>query len=78
MPRAARSEPALSAASSPSCKSDCSLAEGALSAVLRRVYELYADLVLKNPFYELEMPIRVELFDEATNQLAANPAVARR
>jgi hypothetical protein len=53
-------------------------AEGALSAVLRRVYELYADLVLKNPFYELEMPIRVELFDEATNQLAANPAAALR
>jgi len=30
---------------------------------LRRVYNLYADYVLKNPFYELDMPIRCELFD---------------
>ena len=28
-----------------------------------RVYSLYADYVLKNPFYELDMPIRCELFD---------------
>ncbi len=28
-----------------------------------RVYNLYADYVLKNPFYELDMPIRCELFD---------------
>ena len=27
------------------------------------MYELYADYVLKNPFYEIEMPIRCELFD---------------
>ena len=27
------------------------------------VYELYGDYVLKNPFYEIEMPIRCELFD---------------
>ena len=27
------------------------------------VYSLYADYVLKNPFYELDMPIRCELFD---------------
>ena len=25
---------------------------------LRKVYELYADFALKNPFYSLEMPIR--------------------
>ncbi|ENN81539.1 trafficking protein particle complex subunit 4 [Dendroctonus ponderosae] len=30
---------------------------------LKRVYELYADYALKNPFYSLEMPIRCELFD---------------
>jgi len=30
---------------------------------LTRVYGLYADYVLKNPFYELDMPIRCELFD---------------
>ncbi|KAI9778130.1 MAG: hypothetical protein M1839_008339 [Geoglossum umbratile] len=31
--------------------------------VLRRVYELYADYVMKNPFYQSEMPIRCEAFD---------------
>jgi len=31
--------------------------------LLRRVYELYADFALKNPFYSLEMPIRCEQFE---------------
>lgn len=30
---------------------------------MRRIYDLYCDFVLKNPFYEVEMPIRCELFD---------------
>ncbi|GBG80405.1 hypothetical protein CBR_g30870 [Chara braunii] len=34
-----------------------------IDGLLRVVYELYADYVLKNPFYEVEMPIRCELFD---------------
>lgn len=34
-----------------------------LDALLRKIYELYADYALKNPFYSLEMPIRCELFD---------------
>lgn len=34
-----------------------------LDTLLRRIYELYSDYVLKNPFYSLEMPIRCELFD---------------
>lgn len=34
-----------------------------LDQLLRKIYELYADYVLKNPFYSLEMPIRCELFD---------------
>lgn len=29
----------------------------------RRIYELYSDYVMKNPFYQLEMPIRCEIFD---------------
>ncbi|EQC25719.1 hypothetical protein SDRG_16421 [Saprolegnia diclina VS20] len=33
-----------------------------LEAILRSIYEIYADYVLKNPFYELEMPIRCSLF----------------
>ncbi len=35
-----------------------------LEILLRKIYELYADYVLKNPFYSLEMPIRCELFDQ--------------
>lgn len=31
---------------------------------LRKAYCLYADFVMKNPFYEPEMPIRCELFDK--------------
>lgn len=31
---------------------------------LNKLYELYSDFVLKNPFYEVEMPIRCELFDQ--------------
>jgi len=34
-----------------------------LDATLRTIYEIYTDYVLKNPFYEIEMPIRCELFD---------------
>lgn len=34
-----------------------------MDVLLKRIYELYADYVLKNPFYSLEMPIRCELFD---------------
>lgn len=35
-----------------------------IEALLHRIYELYSDYALKNPFYSLEMPIRCELFDE--------------
>jgi len=31
--------------------------------MLRRIYELYADYVMKNPFYQPEMPVRCEAFD---------------
>lgn len=33
--------------------------------ILRKCYELYADFVMKNPFYSLEMPIRCEKFERA-------------
>jgi hypothetical protein len=39
--------------------------ESAAAAYLARVYEAYADYVLKNPFYETDMPIRIKLFDIA-------------
>ncbi|KAH0468766.1 hypothetical protein IEQ34_001998 [Dendrobium chrysotoxum] len=34
-----------------------------MEGLLKVIYELYTDFVLKNPFYEMEMPIRCELFD---------------
>ena len=32
------------------------------------MYEAYADYVLKNPFYETDMPIRIKLFDLALDK----------
>lgn len=40
-----------------------------LDHVLREIYILYADCALKDPFYELEMPIRCELFTTAVDSL---------
>lgn len=31
--------------------------------ILKKIYDLYTDYALKNPFYSLDMPIRCELFD---------------
>ena len=44
--------------------------------VWRRIYDLYTDFVLKNPFYEVEMPVRCELFD--TNLFATVGMLHRR
>jgi hypothetical protein len=40
-----------------------SLAEPAANTMLQKVYEAYADSVMKNPFHTPEMPIRSENFD---------------
>lgn len=46
-----------------------------LEKLLHDVYELYGDYVLKNPFYEMDMPIRCDLFtrhlDKLIQRLAA-------
>ncbi|KAF2400454.1 Sybindin-like family protein [Trichodelitschia bisporula] len=34
-----------------------------VDVVLKKIYELYADYVMKNPFYTVEMPIRCQKFD---------------
>lgn len=41
--------------------------EGA-DLLLRKLYQVYADYALKNPFYLLEMPVRLELFDQNVQQ----------
>lgn len=40
-----------------------------MDQVLREIYVLYTDCVLKDPFYELEMPIRSDLFVQAVDAL---------
>ncbi|PWN50161.1 Sybindin-like protein [Violaceomyces palustris] len=39
------------------------------ATILQKCYEIYSDLVMKNPFYTSEMPIRVEAFDRAIESL---------
>ncbi|KAF2013117.1 Sybindin-like protein [Aaosphaeria arxii CBS 175.79] len=34
-----------------------------IDSIMRKIYDLYADFVMKNPFYTVEMPIRCEKFD---------------
>ncbi|KAK4545709.1 hypothetical protein LTR36_002663 [Oleoguttula mirabilis] len=41
--------------------------------IVRRCYEVYGDFVMKNPFYSLEMPVRVEKFDRALGAYLARP-----
>ncbi|KAJ5900140.1 Sybindin-like family protein [Penicillium taxi] len=36
---------------------------GNVDTIINKIYELYADYVMKNPFYQLEMPVRCESFD---------------
>eukprot|EP00127_Corallochytrium_limacisporum_P007281 Clim_evm22s246 gene=Clim_evmTU22s246 len=43
--------------------------EEGLPHFLQKVYELYADHVLKNPFYSLEMPIRIQSFESNLREL---------
>jgi len=38
-----------------------------VDSLMKGVYERYADFVTKNPFYQLEMPVRVEAFDRSLN-----------
>ncbi|CAO1634562.1 unnamed protein product [Jaminaea pallidilutea] len=41
-------------------------------ATLQRCYEAYADQVMKNPFYTVEMPIRVAGFDREVTAVLAS------
>ncbi|KAH8107943.1 Sybindin-like protein [Cristinia sonorae] len=46
-----------------------SLAETTADVVLQKVYEVYADAVMKNPFHTPEMPIRSDGFDRRITAL---------
>jgi hypothetical protein len=55
-----------------------------MDTALQEIYILYCDCALKDPFYELEMPIRSALFSQAVDALmerlekAANTPSGRR
>lgn len=40
-----------------------------MDTALTEIYNLYADCALKDPFYELEMPIRSTLFTQSVDSL---------
>ena len=40
------------------CQTDVRVHDDRADLFLRKVYQIYADFALKNPFYSLEMPIR--------------------
>lgn len=46
-----------------------SLSETTADVVLQKVYELYSDAVMKNPFHTPEMPIRSDVFDKRITAL---------
>jgi hypothetical protein len=46
-----------------------SLSDSSADATLQRVYEAYADAVMKNPFYTPEMPIRVDGFETKVTEI---------
>lgn len=43
-----------------------------VEVLLKKIYELYSDYALKNPFYSLEQPLRCELFDQNLQLLLDN------
>ncbi|KAL1634381.1 hypothetical protein SLS56_002391 [Neofusicoccum ribis] len=45
-----------------------------IDSIIRRIYELYADFVTKNPFYTVEMPIRCEKFDRGLDAFVRSRA----
>lgn len=43
-----------------------------MKTYLKKVYELYSDIILKNPFYDIDMPIRSVALNEQIEKLFAN------
>jgi hypothetical protein len=46
-----------------------SLGEKTADTILQKVYDIYSDAVMKNPFHTPEMPIRSEAFDSRVGSL---------
>lgn len=50
---------------------DSALSSSAVDGYLRRVYSAYSDFALKNPFYDIDMPLRCQLFEEQIDKIFA-------
>ncbi len=37
--------------------------------MFKKIYDIYSDYVSKNPFYELDMPLRIEAFENELSKL---------
>jgi hypothetical protein len=42
---------------------------GECEAMFKRIYDIYSDFVSKNPFYELDMPIRIDTFENEITKI---------
>ncbi|KAF8912013.1 transport protein particle complex subunit [Gymnopilus junonius] len=49
-----------------------SLADTSADTILQKVYDIYSDAVMKNPFHTPEMPIRSDGFDTRIGTLIGN------
>ena len=49
-----------------------------VEALLAAIYELYSDFVVKNPFHEIDMPIRCELFNLNLDRLMTKVTSAQQ
>ncbi|WWC87023.1 uncharacterized protein L201_001906 [Kwoniella dendrophila CBS 6074] len=49
-----------------------SLPQSGLEELMRRIYEIYSDAVMKNPFHTPEMPINSALFDTKLQTLMSS------
>jgi hypothetical protein len=48
---------------------DISTPNSNIKLKFEELYNNYTDLISKNPFYELDMPIRIDAFDDAVSKL---------
>ena len=50
------------------------LRQFAPESVISQVYQIFSDYVMKNPFYQLDMPIRCDQFDRQLNRYVMDVA----
>ena len=48
---------------------DVATSNQSIKIKFEELYNIYTDLISKNPFYELDMPIRIDAFDDAVSKI---------